>query len=311
MYHGYDMHKITEHMANAPKKKLIFDTTVYNGINDPFAVAYAMTADTLDVLALSAAPFTGENASVPADGMEKSYEGLVRARDFINPDVPCYRGSCEYMKNIITPVKSEAAENIVRIVNEADDIVYIMAHGTFTNIASALILDPSIADKAVVVLLASLWSEREQKNAYNFTEDRIAARVILECGVPVIVSPTIENGYIPLMMSNAETAYYFDRDSGDVSKFLYSSMVDAGAPTFDENGLCRLKERPIFDIATLAVLRNPEKAGGTKIIPSVSLDDKGNRVELNNGKNMMFIAHLERNPIMSDFFTTISLATIK
>ena len=85
-YHDYDMHKIYEHLGNAKKKNLILDTDTYNEIDDQFAVTYAMVADDINILALTAAPFHNHRSSGPADGMEKSYHELIKIRDLNDPE---------------------------------------------------------------------------------------------------------------------------------------------------------------------------------------------------------------------------------
>jgi len=317
MYHDYDMQKIIDHIVdytkNNKKKKLILDTDTYNEIDDQFAVTYAMVADDIEVLAMTAAPFTNERSTGPADGMEKSYEELIRVRDFVDPDnkmnIPCYRGSTEYMKNIITPVKSEAAENIVRIVNEADDIVYIAVIGCFTNVASALLLDPSIADKAVIILLGSSKFECGTADDFNLAQDRAAARVIFESGVPVVVIPAQGGCADSLMITNAEAEFYLGQKSGKIGKFLCQNFFEDETPPFDENGNCTVRERSIYDIATIAFLRNPY-ATGVRIITAHSVDAAGNWVKLNTDRKMIYINDLYRDHIMSEFFTAVRQANL-
>lgn len=318
MYHDYDMQKIIDHIVDYTrknkKKKLILDTDTYNEIDDQFAVTYAMVAEDIEVIGMTAAPFTNERSTGPADGMEKSYEELLRVRNFVDPEnkmnIPCYRGSTEYMKNIITPVKSEAAENIVRLVREADDIVYIAVIGCFTNVASALLLDPSISDKAVIVLLGTSKFECGTANDFNLAQDRNAARVIFECGVPVVVIPASGGCADTLMITNAEADFYLGKESGKIGKFLCQNFFEDETAPFDENGNCCVRERSIYDIATIAFLRNPF-ATGVRIITAHSVDDKGNWVKLNTDRKMIYINDLYRDHILSEFFTSVRRANLK
>ncbi len=306
MYHDYDMKKIIEHISQTKKKKLIVDTDTFSGLNDPFAAAYAMVADDIELLAVTAAPFS----DCPASGMKTSYDELVKVRDFISAATPCYRGSAEYMKNIITPSISEAAENIVRIVNEADDVVYIAVLGCCTNVASALLLDPSIADKAVIILLGSQKSETEPANGANIAQDRNAARVIFECGVPVVFHPAVECGYIPRVATNVEFAYYFEEKCGDIGRYLYKNFIEPHAAPLDECECCNITLRPVFDIAAISFVRNADSVW-TKIKPALSIDKNGGWVDLNTDRKMIYVDGFERDRIMSDFFNTISPAKIK
>ena len=58
---------------------LVIDTDAYNEIDDQFAISYALRAqDRLHLLALCAAPFHNERSTGPADGMEKSYQEILK-----------------------------------------------------------------------------------------------------------------------------------------------------------------------------------------------------------------------------------------
>ena len=53
------------------KVDVILDTDAYNEVDDQFAVAYAMTAEDIDVLAMTAAPFTNPRSVSPEDGIQR------------------------------------------------------------------------------------------------------------------------------------------------------------------------------------------------------------------------------------------------
>ena len=80
-----DMEAILEDLRTSKNKKMVLDTDTYNEVDDQFAVAYAMTAEDIDVLAMTAAPFTNPRSVSPEDGMEKSYHELVAVRDMVDP----------------------------------------------------------------------------------------------------------------------------------------------------------------------------------------------------------------------------------
>ncbi|MBR6558734.1 MAG: nucleoside hydrolase [Clostridia bacterium] len=315
MYHDYSMEKILEHIKTTKKKKFILDTDTFNEIDDQFAVTYAMLLDDIDVLAMTASPFSNHRSSGPADGMEKSYQELVKVRDFVDPDgkmnIPCYRGSDKYMDNMITPVKSDAAENIVRIVNEADDIVYIGVIGCFTNIASALLLDPSIADKAVILLLGPNKLENLCADDFNLAQDRNSARVIFECGVPVVILPALGKGCTDILyMTNAEVAYYFKDKAGKIGNYLCEIFNNDECPPDGVNNSCDTRQRSIYDIGAVAFLHDPN-AFGYEIIPSKSIDAKGMWRDIKDGRNMIYVPHADRNWIVSDFYTTVRRSDLK
>ena len=58
---------------------VVLDTDTYNEVDDQFALSYLLASqDQLRVKALYAAPFFNENSTGPADGMEKSYQEILK-----------------------------------------------------------------------------------------------------------------------------------------------------------------------------------------------------------------------------------------
>lgn len=314
MYHGYNMETILEDLRSPSKKNLIIDTDTYNEIDDQFAIAYAMLSDNINLLALTAAPFENHRSKDAADGMEKSYHEMIKIRDFVDPEgkmnIPCYRGSEDYMPNIITPVKSEAAENIVRLVHETDGIVYVAALGAFTNVASALMLDPSIMKKMVVILVGANSFEHVDCNEFNLAQNRSAARVIFECGVPVIVLPAM-GGTQNITTTNAELTYYLRDKAGKLGNYLCDIMNEAEGNPEEEGDVCVTKTRIIWDIAAIAVIRGADEWTGLKIVPAKTITADGKWRDLCSGKNMIYGEWFRRCAIMSDFYTVIRQGGLK
>lgn len=138
---------------------VVLDTDTYNEVDDQFALSYLLASqDQLRVKALYAAPFFNENSTSPADGMEKSYQEILKLlglagcqglRDVV------FRGSASYLPDEGTPVPSPAAEDLARraMGYSPEAPLYVVAIGALTNIASALLLEPAIAQRITLVWL--------------------------------------------------------------------------------------------------------------------------------------------------------------
>ncbi|MDA3873439.1 MAG: nucleoside hydrolase, partial [Kiritimatiellae bacterium] len=90
---------------------LVLDTDTYNEIDDQFALVYAAIAsDKLRLRAVHAAPFANKRSSGPEDGMEKSYEEILRVLSHLNipHDQLVYRGSTRFLTEAKDPVHSES-----------------------------------------------------------------------------------------------------------------------------------------------------------------------------------------------------------
>ena len=94
---------------------VVIDTDAYNEIDDQFAIAYALRRrDRLNVQAIYAAPFLNERSESPADGMEKSWQEIMKLLALTGDDCPAYRGSDRYLPDEKTPVLSDAAQDLAR-----------------------------------------------------------------------------------------------------------------------------------------------------------------------------------------------------
>ena len=98
-------------MLRPPAKRpvrMVLDTDTFNEIDDQFAVVYALISPELDVQAIYAAPFHNNRSSGPGDGMEKSYEEILRVLDKLgkSPEGFAFKGSTNWIKDVEKPERS-------------------------------------------------------------------------------------------------------------------------------------------------------------------------------------------------------------
>jgi inosine-uridine nucleoside N-ribohydrolase len=233
--------------------RMVLDTDTYNEIDDQFALVYALLSkERLDLEAVYAAPFHNERSSGPADGMEKSYEEILRLlnRMHLSPEGYVYRGSKSYLKEAFRPCPSEAAEDLVkRAMSGGTEPLYVAAIGAITNIASAVLMEPKIIEKIVIVWLgghAPYWPNTRE---FNLQQDVPAARLLLDCGVPFVQIPCMPVAS-HLLTTVPDLDYYYP-DMGEVGKYLVNSFK-----SFTKDHFAWAKE--IWDISAIAYLVNAE-----------------------------------------------------
>lgn len=129
----------------------------------------------------------------PAEGIDRSVEETYRVFEAagVDPTGLVFKGADQYMVDETTPVPSEGVDRIIEIARAAEDFVYVVAIGCITNVASALLLAPDIAEKIVVLWTSGYPStdHRSNKPSLNLVQDVHATRVVLESGVPYIYMP--------------------------------------------------------------------------------------------------------------------------
>ena len=172
--------------------RMILDTDTYNEIDDQFALVYALLSpERLDLETVYAAPFHNRRSEGPGDGMEKSYEEILRLleRMDVSPEGFAFRGSMDYLRGG-EPQGSEAVADLVdRAMKTEGPPLYVAAVGAITNVASAILMEPRIIEKIVVVWLGGQPLQWPTTKEFNLGQDVPAARVIFDSGVPLVRLP--------------------------------------------------------------------------------------------------------------------------
>lgn len=207
---------------------LVIDTDAYNEIDDQFAISYALRAqDRLHLLALCAAPFHNERSTGPADGMEKSYQEILKLLSLAGENVPVYRGSTTYLPDEKTPVPSDAAQALAQLAMEhtTENPLYVAAIGAITNVASALLMQPEIADRMVLVWLGGSALHWPDNQEFNILQDVAAARVAFDSGVPLVLLPC--HGVVTHFTTTGPELEYWLRGKNPLCDYLVQQTEDA------------------------------------------------------------------------------------
>ena len=174
---------------------VVLDTDAYNEIDDQFAIAYLLHAgERADVKALYAAPFFNARSTSPADGMERSYQEILHLLRLAGREEltsATLRGAERYLPDERTPVDSPAARDLARraAAYTPEAPLYVLAIGAITNIASALLLAPAIADRIVIVWLGGHALHWPDTREFNMCQDVCAARVVFASGAALVQLP--------------------------------------------------------------------------------------------------------------------------
>jgi inosine-uridine nucleoside N-ribohydrolase len=181
--------------------------------------------------------------------MEKSYQELLQIRTHLPEmsDVPIYRGSEAYLPGPDVPVESAAARNLVEraMATPDDDPLYVVAIGAITNVASAILLEPRIIEKIVVVWLGGHALHWPTAREFNLHQDLHATRTVLDCGVPLVLIPCL--GVASHLQTTLSEVRDYVKDKGPIGAYLYETFENCNK---DHVGYSRV----IWDISAIAYL---------------------------------------------------------
>jgi purine nucleosidase len=233
--------------------RMVIDTDTFNEIDDQFAVVYALKSpENMKVEAFYAAPFYNELSTGPADGMEKSYQEIIKIRKILGrEDIPVYRGSTSYLQLEGQPVESEAARNLVEraMASDPSDPLYVVAIGAITNVASALLMEPRIVERIVLVWLGGNALHWMDTREFNLEQDLHASRIIFDCGVPLVLVPCM--GVATHLQTTLSEMRDYLKEEGPIGKYLYETYMNCKENHYGYS-------RVIWDISVIAWLNNPE-----------------------------------------------------
>ncbi len=248
-----DTFRVDRLQPRSGKIDMVLDTDTYNEIDDQFAVVYSLLSpERLRVQAIYAAPFFNKRSSGPADGMGRSYEEILRLlkRLDISPENFVFRGATSYLPAADSPVESSAAVDLIqKAMARKDEPLYVVAIGAITNVASAILMEPKIIEKIVVVWLGGHAFFRPHTAEFNLKQDIHASRLIFDCGVPLVHIPC--HGVTTHLLTTLSEIEMFVRGRGSIGDYLADIYKD-----FHEDHFAVSKV--IWDIATVAWLINPE-----------------------------------------------------
>ncbi|MFZ0548376.1 MAG: nucleoside hydrolase [Candidatus Promineifilaceae bacterium] len=173
----------------------------------------------------------------PDIGMELSYQEILTVYEKLrlDPEGLVFRGSERYLTSFDDPVESPAALDLVeRAMKAGDEPLYVSAIGCVTNVASAILMEPEIIRKIVVIWTAGYPSTVDLINySFNMEQDMLSSQLLFESGVPLVYLPGHHVG-AQLRMSLPELETWV-RGRGAIGDFLYSLYVDN--PGYKKRGI--------------------------------------------------------------------------
>jgi inosine-uridine nucleoside N-ribohydrolase len=291
----------------AKNADVVLDTDAYNEIDDQFALAYLFGSEEgYSVRAVTAAPFSNSRAASPALGMEKSYDeihnilGLIGKDDFAGR---VFRGSSGYLKSENETLPSPASAEIVRLaLNQPEGRpLYVLAIGAITNVASALLECPQIAQKIYVVWLGGHAHSWPRNNEFNLRQDVAAARVVFSSGAPVIQLPCM--GVVSHLTAPGDELKRFLAGKNQLCDYLYRITWQEGSV----NGTKDCWSRVLWDVSAVAWL----KGGLVKdYVDHIALPTYDLGYSFDKTRPFFRYAYwLDRDAIMKDLYSALASFT--
>jgi len=166
------------------KLNLIIDADTANEVDDLYAIVSAILEPTFNLLAINSAqfhtsPLASENTVLESQKINEEIIELMHAKEIALP-----LGSNMPLKEYGKPMPSEASRYIIETAHKMknNQKLHVVILGSCTNVASAILEDPSILSKIKVHYLG-FWHTPDtnvyNKKEFNSGNDAIAVEVLL------------------------------------------------------------------------------------------------------------------------------------
>lgn len=286
----------------------VLDTDTYNEIDDQFCLSWAELSDEIDLQAVYAAPYFNDRSTGPADGMEKSYQEILKLYALMN--IPCpdkvFRGSDRYMVGPGAPVDSPAARDLIaRAMARPDgDPLYVLAIGCPVNVASALLMEPRLTEKIVLVWLGGNPVDWPTAREFNLQQDLHASRVLMDCGAPLVLIPCQQvTTHLSTTIPELE---YFLGQSGPLGRYLYEFTRDYMLEHLgDRSARDWALSKVVWDITAVAWCLMPH-AMPSRLIPAPWLSEDLRWCQDTSRHLIREITMVHRDPVFSALFRQIN-----
>ncbi len=286
---------------------VVLDTDTYNEIDDQYALAYLVRSpERLRLRAVYAAPFFNSNSSGPEDGMEKSYDEILHILSLCGRDdmhAHTFKGSRGYLTDETTPMPSDACDDLCQraMAYSAENPLYVVAIGAITNIASALLKNPAIAERIVLVWLGGHAHQWPDNGEFNLAQDVAAARVVFGCGVPLVQLPCM--GVVSAFTVTKPELEYWFRGKNALCDYLIDHTIEeaesyaAGKPW----------SRVIWDVTAVAWLLDEQGTLLRDHLVASPIPQYDNHYSFDPGRHFIrYVYHVNRDALMEDLVRRLS-----
>jgi purine nucleosidase len=288
-------------MSISRRRRVIIDTDAKNEADDQFAIVHALLSPSLAVRGLIAAHFGTPRSD---RSMEESREEIDLLLQLMGREqqVTVANGAPSGIPDAQTPLDSGGAQLIIAESKLAspDEPLFVAFLGPLTDMASAILLDPSIVDREVVVIwiggVGYGGVESYPGVEFNLRNDIAAANVVYDSGITVWQVPS--NVYSQMSVSYTE----LEEKIGGTSKladYLINQTVEWNRTYWPEP----IESRSLGDSPAISLMLYP-RGGNFRMTPAPRFGQEGHYLR-GSGHPIRVVESVDVRFLLEDMFAKI------
>jgi inosine-uridine nucleoside N-ribohydrolase len=311
-------------MSESSKIPVIFDTDANNEVDDQHALAYLLfSGDHFNVEGVTVNATSAPSGYSEESDVSDHYEEAKRVMQLCGnlygkiPLKTGANGSFEEIKNHIGEPDFDGHEAVDFIIEQAmkkrNQKLVLLPVGKLTNIALALMKEPAIAENVRIVWLGSNYPEPGE---HNQDWDIASMNYILDVDVPfemVLVRGGKPSGTAAVMVFRDQILHRMPGKGPTIKTPVtgrhggeFTTFGDYSVNLFEQYGMWgNPPGRALFDMAAVAVVKNPDWAETREIPAPIYMNGKW--VERpNNPRKITLWKWFDIYGIVNDFFVTMN-----
>lgn len=285
--------------------RVIVDADTANEIDDLYAIVRALIAPEFQVEGITSAHFTRSTQSNDTVHQSQRFNEQILDAMNLRDKIPHPVGGDRSMESPTSPVDSPAARLIIERAHAGgpNDKLTVMALGACTNLASALVIDPTIKDKVVFAFIDGDYKDGQWgPGIFNWRNDIHAVKAIFESDVEYYHMPA-RSVSIEMKLSKRDVDEHMKGKGG-----VWDLLVDRWE-TFPRTA--KSKEKVMWDIALVEALLRPSLA--TKQVVGAPIIHDASNVDQypENPRKVTVFEAIDAEGMRDDFWNAVDLAIME
>lgn len=302
------------HEVPAKRTRVIVDTDAKNEADDQYAIVQAILTPSFELHGIIPAHFRGivPPSQLPwgahletraaTDSQAQSRAEVDKLLDLMSLQgaIHVADGAPRALPDTRTPVPSPGADLIIREALRDDPrTLYVAFYGPLTDMASALLLEPKIADRDVVVVWIGGGPWPVGGVEFNLSNDIHAANVIFRSRLQVWQIPSPVYRLMPVSYAELRTKVY---PHGRLGRYLVEQLVDWNTRWVPDP----IEYRSLGDSPAVGVIMYPD-CGRWDMRPAPEFDEAMLYQHPGRNRPIRVYDSVDARFIHEDFFAKLAL----
>jgi inosine-uridine nucleoside N-ribohydrolase len=277
--------------------RVIIDTDAKNEADDQFAIVHALLTSTFDLRGIIPAHF-GDRRSQQSQHESRDEVDLLLRLMGLEDRVRVEDGAARAMPDESTPQPSPGAELIIEEAMRDDaGPLFVAFYGPLTDMASALLIEPRIAEHDVTVIWIGGGAYPEGGFEYNLSNDIPAANTVFSSQLRLWQVPS--SVYVMLGVSYAEMEAKV-APCGELGRYLMRQTIEWN-DTWVE---APMEFRSLGDSPCVGLMMNPQ-GGQWTARPAPRFADDMAYIDAEDNRSIRVYGSVDTRFILEDFFAKL------